>query len=34
LKIVDVVTERFRYKSKRARDSEGHSHIREHRVAR
>jgi L-alanine-DL-glutamate epimerase-like enolase superfamily enzyme len=26
LKIVDVVTERFRYKSRRARDSEGHSH--------
>ena len=26
MKIVDVVTERFRYKSRRARDSEGHSH--------
>jgi len=26
MKIVDVVTERFRYKTHRARDSEGHSH--------
>ena len=26
MKIVDVVTERFRYRSRRARDSEGHSH--------
>lgn len=26
MKIVDVVTERFRYKTKRSRDSEGHSH--------
>src|SRR5438067_2819779 len=26
MKIVDVVTERFRYKTRRARDSEGHTH--------